>query len=342
MYAARQHKETMNRTYSSQAKRNEKQFVNLSMPHVLQTYIKPTNNDILQLYRTRKKIISTLDEINAEFVLKEDAKKISEYTKKQNCAISIRKTGAASLARLRQGAGTKPHAILDKSLKKKTAKIIAEGMNLNAKGNNILGNVLANLNLPLDMEGHVPHWDTKTTIDGFYITAKGEYFCRLHQIQPREATKSKAKYININDCRLITRTWTKKWHACFITGDYDVHDIVKYQKFNRKLRNRMGRKYPRTPKASDIERWGKHGDTGILKDLNELMGYLENQRRFQHGAQVNYKSFANMKNETIVSSLLRPDFPVALCDRGCWHIIKNDNQLRAWYKSTELAYPWPK
>lgn len=279
------------------------------------------------------------------FILKKDAKVISDYARDKQCAISIRKTGKASLDRLKQGAGTKPHSILDKSLKESTAKIIAGTRNIDPLNSQTTMLSLLNfLQLPAEMEGHVPHWiNEKKDIDGFYLTEKGVNFCNSNNIKIK-SDKNRNKYILISDCKYIIKKCTKKWHSFFITGDYDAHEIVKFRKFGRHGRKTSDGQYPRIPKATNIESISRGGDTGIMKDINDLLAknynYSESQRRLQHGAQVNYEKFAKANGEAIVPSLLHADFPVALCDRGTWMIIYNQKELKGWYNSVKIKYPW--
>lgn len=353
MYVVKQHREATSHTLLPSTKHGVKQPVGVSMQSFLQTGKKSIDSLDLQLkkYGLRRKITkkvekgsdmddsATLQELHSEFILMEDAIRIAQYTIEQDCAISIRQTGHASLARLRQGAGTKPHTILDKSFKSKTASIIANGMNLAYQSpESALRKVLENFNLPMEMEGHVPHWVSENIIDGFYLTSKGYNYChgnrQLH-------TKIRDRYLVMQGCRGLIRKNKSKWHECFLTGDYDVHDIVKFSKFNRENQGVVGVNYPRIPKASDIHSYKKTGDTGMLRDLNERMNYDEDQKRFQHGAQKNYLDYAIISSEKIVSDLLKPDFPIALCDRGNWSIIKNEEQLRNWYeKDAVIPYGW--
>ena len=121
-----------------------------------------------------------------------------------------------------------------------------------------------------------------------------------------------------------------------------MHDIVKFRKLNRRNQKRIEIGYPRVPKASDMDSGERHGDTGMLMDINDKMGYSNDQKRFQHGAQVNFKDFAEKHGEPIIEALLHPDFPIALCDRGNWFIISNDRQLRRWYIWAKLGYKWNK
>lgn len=38
--------------------------------------------------------------------------------------------------------------------------------------------------------------------------------------------------------------------------------------------------------------------------------------------------------------LMYLDFPVALCDRGRWSIVKDEQQLQNWYDEVRLVYTW--
>lgn len=348
MYEVRQHKVCVSRKLSRPERKSVQRFVLLPIPQTLQMTI----GYVAQFGKGKKKrgrskgthkkdVSSGFDippEIYSRFVLKEDAEQIAKYTIEKDCAISIRETGDASLARLKEGAGTKPHTILDKSFKAKTAPLIANGMNLDYKNpKGALKKVLNALKLPMDMVGHVPHWNSRNPIDGFYLTSKGYLYChRDNQLRP----KIRDKYLLIHGCRILIQK-NKNWHECFLTGDYDVHDIVKFSKINRRNQGKEGINYPRIPKASDIHSYEKMGDTGMLRDLNEEMKYDKDQQRFQHGAQVNYLNFATMFGEKVIGSLLHPDFPIALCDRGKWSIIKSEQELCNWYTDNlDGNYPW--
>lgn len=349
MYEARQNKECVSRKLSQPKRKSEQLFVLLPISQTLQMTI----GHVAQFGKSRKqrgrskgthkKNVSsgfdTLSEIYSRFVLKEDAEQIAQYTIEKNCAISIRETGDASLARLRDRAGTKPHTILDKSFKAKTAPLIAVGMNLDhTDSQNALEVVLRKLKLPMEMVGHVPHWNSPNTIDGFYLTSKGWRYCKGDKkLRP----KMKDQYLSMKGCRHLIQK-NKSWHECFMTGDYDVHDIAKFSKFNRSDQKKEGENYPRIPKASDIHFHEKKGDTGMLRDMNERMRYDKDQQRFQHGAQVNYIYFAQDMGEDIIDSLMYPDFPIAMCSRGTWSIIRNEKDLQGWYEEMELPYIWQK
>ena len=283
-------------------------------------------------------------ELHTMFTLPKDAAVIEQYTKEKRCAISIRETGRESLSRLAQGAGTKPHSILDKSLKPKTAPLIADKMNIGYKNRReALKKVLKELDLPKEMSGMVPHW-SNGTIDGFYLTQEGvESYKKVPQ---KKIIQAEGTYLSLASCKNIGKdTKNEKkpsWHRNFITGDYDVHDIVKFRKLNRRNQKRIEIGYPRVPKASDMDSGERHGDTGMLMDINDKMGYSNDQKRFQHGAQVNFKDFAEKHGEPIIEALLHPDFPIALCDRGNWFKISNERQLRRWYIWAKLGYKWKK
>lgn len=349
MYEAKQNKGCVSRKLSRPERKSAQRFVLLPVAHTLQMiigHVAQFGKGKKQRSRrkgTHKKNVSSsvdaLSEIYSRFVLREDAEKIAQYTIEKDCAVSIRETGEASLARLKEGAGTKPHTILDKSFKAKTAPLIADGMGLGHKDpKDALETVLKTLKLPMDMVGHVPHWNSTDLIDGFYLTNKGYSYCHGDN---KLRTKIKDRYLSIKGCKKLIQTNKRNWHECFLTGDYDVHDIVKFSKFNRRNQGNIGIIYPRIPKASDIHSYEKTGDTGMLRDMNEIMMYNNDQQRFQHGAQVNYFDFAKMTGETIIESLLRPDFPVALCDRGHWMIKKNEQELRDWYNiNTDNLWPW--
>lgn len=286
----------------------------------------------------RRQVFDNPLELYNNFVLQEDANIIAKYTFDNDCAVSIRQTGKASLTRLKQKGATKPHSILDKSLKEKTAAQYAAALKLKTKGENNLNAILKHFNLSPDMEGFVPH-NTDGIIDGFYITSDARAICLKNRILKQYVNTN---YLKIAGCSLLTGEQNAKtrkelniqvdWHTFFITGDYDSHDIVKFKDRRKKVVGKI-------PKAGDMDD-PRHGDVRLLDQINQLLNFPDVMKRYQHGAQVNYAEFATIRGEKIIESLLFPDLPVALCDRGTWSIIRNIDELQEWYGTIGMKYPW--
>lgn len=346
MYEARKYKEKVSRTLQLSRKAYIQNTSTIGSRNAYEKRSRMINDveiNTSQLTRKRtstrrKEIFDNPLELYNNFVLEEDANKIAQYTFDHNCAVSIRQTGKASLTRLRQHGATKPHSILDKSLKEKTAAQYATALKLKTKNKNYLNAILTHFNLSPDMEGFVPH-NTNGIIDGFYITPNAREICLKNRILKPYVN---ANYLKIIGCSLLTgkqNVKTRKkidmqvdWHTFFITGDYDSHDIVKFKGSRKKAVGKI-------PKAGDMDN-PVHGDVKMLDQMNQNLNYSNVMKRYQHGAQVNYEEFAKSKGEKIIEALLFPDLPVALCDRGIWSIIRNVDELQEWYDTIGIAYPW--
>ena len=112
--------------------------------------------------------------ISEEFMLEDDMAIVEEWAGKLHAVgISFRPAGKETLKCLKRGAGAKPHAILDKTLKDKTgtsASAIKHNAAVQAFFSDFTG---ASLVTATDLlKGLVGHW-TGGQVDGLYVTSIG-------------------------------------------------------------------------------------------------------------------------------------------------------------------------
>ena len=257
-----------------------------------------------------------LTKIAENFILQEHMAAISAAAKKGNFCISFREAGPFTINALRYGAKAKGHDILEKTIKPSS---------LSAKYKNPEEYELK-LQWVKDHEiiGYVGNWD-KTGLKGLYVgdvkkTAIANVVSR--------------SILDISHSENIALLQSQKnWKSIPYTGDYDAHDMITFRGAGR----------PRTVMVGSKE------EKEIIDSINLQVARVDSARPFEdiehnvvrHGAQVNFSSFMLSHEKEVVDrdngflgAVARPgEFPLAVCDRGNWLIIKDIYQLEAFYTS---------
>ncbi|MDR1148658.1 MAG: hypothetical protein LBK66_08515 [Spirochaetaceae bacterium] len=290
-------------------------------------------------------------------------------------ALTFREAGENTITRLNQGAGAKPHDILEKTVKPNGPNIpqIPAGINYD------------------DVKGFVGHWQGTDVLLGIYLTTYGAkvFHDRLGVlIQSVEKPSGKKRFIlNLRNTSITGEAAMSivkeipKWESCFFTGDYDLHDSLEkaggwkhliegahghvtfFNKINHALLSDPGNQSPDEAKEE-------------YKANTELAGAkcLESDyQRIQHGAQFGYIAYmlnhevkkgtveinsgeitiddilnheAKKGTVEIVEKVAKASFPLAACigkDDGTeWRIIKNHNDYVKFYKylGPKVKVPW--
>lgn len=264
--------------------------------------------------------------IKTEYVLPEDYEKIAKCAKNNNLGVSFRINKPEALAMLARGAGTKPHTILEKSLSRKGLK---------EKGYDLISRELE------PFLGLVPCWTVQETEDkracptrGLYVTETGkEFFDRDRKFETMDSDKGKGTIVRVKDWeglaalkdKLDDGTLEGDWAKFFITGDYDMHDLVSY----------IAQRGPIPSDSNDEKR--------AIDCLNAAIGTTDLEtRRIQHVPQ--YSFIAHMKAEQpgrpVLAKVADVDLPIAFCARGVWLILNNRKEFEKFYESQNIKLKW--
>ncbi|WP_024531410.1 hypothetical protein [Serratia fonticola] len=254
-------------------------------------------------------------EITSKFVTAQHMVAIANAAKKGNFCVSFREAGPFTLNALRHGAKAKGHDILEKTIKPSSLKA-------KYKNPEEYGKKLKSVK-ELDLIGYVGHWD-KTGLKGIYVgDVTNTHIAGAVSNRILDITKPE-------NVELLHSQ--NEWRSIPYTGDYDAHDMITFRGAGR----------PRTVMVNSIE------EKEIIERINREVAAVDPTRRFddiehnvvRHGAQVNYSSYMLSHEKDVfdreggfVGAVARPgEFPLAVCDRGHWLIIRNINQLKDFYK----------
>ncbi|MBL0905838.1 MULTISPECIES: hypothetical protein [Serratia] len=257
-----------------------------------------------------------LIEIAQKFILKEHMAAISAAAKKGKFCISFREAGSFTINALRHGAKAKGHDILEKTIKPsslaskyKTQEEYDEKLKW-AKELNLIG--------------YVGNWDS-TGLRGIYV-GDVRKTAISHAVSNSILDITNPENINLLQSQ-------NEWRSIPYTGDYDAHDMITFRGAGR----------PRTVMVNSKE------EKEIIDCINLQVAKVDPARPFndiehnvvRHGAQVNFSSYMLSHEKSVVDreggfigTVARPgEFPLAVCDRGNWFIIRNIDQLEAFYGS---------
>lgn len=226
--------------------------------------------------------------------------------------ISIRNTGVQALSWLERGAATKPHSILEKTLKSERVPL-AYRPAVESSG----------------LQGLAARWEGDKPI-GVFITrhaAEDWHHCERPTI---EKDNHNNFYIPINfldaqDPNLTALKEIKDWSKQVITGDYDTHDMIAM----------TGSGGPHSVASATAE------ELFVRLAINTAVSAIDGEhadqehRVVQHGPQANYPAFAMQKEglrDQLISAVARPSLPLAFCDPfGQWTIVETQAELEAYY-----------
>ncbi|WP_261640972.1 hypothetical protein [Erwinia mallotivora] len=260
---------------------------------------------------------ATMGKVKKEFILEKHIKPLEEASLKSNFAVSFRKAGKPTLDCLKDGAGAKPHSILEKTIKESSLK------KYYSENYSEVAAKIKNANI----EGLVGHWDNEKGLVGLYLTTNEEIESELiavgeHVVYPIDMSSLEGSLANLKR--------VKNWKSRCYTGDYDTHDVIIF--------NGAGR--PRKVLSDSLE------EQSVIKILNDAVEKVDAPRRhishthrvIQHGPQVNYPShmieFERAENKPLVPAVANPgEFPIMMLDRGKWILIENKDELAEYYKN---------
>lgn len=183
------------------------------------------------------------------YLLKEDAKSIEDYVKKNNVMVSFRNAGSATLRQLKRGAATKGHDILDKTIKGKSLGIATSAVEtaedvakLNAA---LLSAMGASAEEPHDPDGLsglvwemlgglVASWKGNVP-QALYLSKAGcNFIPKSHPNQCITIQDSKGiahQVLRLKNSlpiiKMLIRDHKENFYRFFYTGDYDMHDLAK-------------------------------------------------------------------------------------------------------------------
>ena len=257
-----------------------------------------------------------LTEIAQNYILKEHMPAIAEAAKKGNFCVSFREAGAFTINALRHGAKAKGHDILEKTIKPSSLKSKYKKLEMYeeklkwAKERNLIG--------------YVGHWN-ENGLEGIYV-GDVKKTAIAHAVFSGILDITKPENIDLLHSQ-------PEWKSIPYTGDYDAHDMITFRGAGR----------PRTVMVNSDE------EKEIIDRINTQVARVDPARPFKdiehnvvrHGAQVNFSSYMLSYEKRVVDreggfigAVARPgEFPLAVCDRGNWFIIKDIHPLEAFYKS---------
>lgn len=281
----------------------------------------------------------------AAFLIHGDIETIRKYCMEKSYIVSFREAGEYTIRRLMDGAAAKGHHILEKSIKEGsigTAHIAS---------------------IPDEVRGLVGVWDKgKKGLDallGLYMSEKGiakmeessrdskgiSQFAHDGQKVLFESLSKKLSVGATNKPMILSTIAaklrdskdTQLEYSDFITGDYDLHDVLYVQ------RDEIIRGALITPALAVKE--------GLNEVLNGTRRPHSEFDRVQHGPQSDYGRFmTGHRKEELNPDLLRPDVGgdqekrIAACGPdGVWYILHDRDELGEYYGKWRLNanIVWP-
>lgn len=257
--------------------------------------------------------------VKGAYILPEDYDAITHCTEHNNFGVSFRLNKPEALNMLSLGAGTKPHDIPDKSFSRKI--FMDNGLEFPRQLNNFLG--------------LVPKWKMNIKEDfpilGLFLTTRGMHHSAISSFGTGiEEVSDKVRYLKLDSYEKMNELWQvltqcPNWQQYFITGDYDMHDLVSY----------TSQRGPIPSESPD--------ETRAINALNQALGETDFQyRKIQHGPQYNY--IAHMKSQEpgkpISIKVADIDLPVAFCARGQWTILETRKDLEDFYSGESIHLKW--
>jgi hypothetical protein len=292
------------------------------------------------------------------YVTETDFEMLTEFaSQSRKYVLTFREAGENTIMRLNQGAGSKPHDILEKTVKAGAGKCeIPTGISYE------------------DVKGFVGHWKDTNVLQGIYLTTYGaQVFSAIHErgliisvVNPfgKERSVLNLEYKNAdgkNAMEIVKKI--SRWESCFFTGDYDLHDslekagqwyqLIEGTQDHVTFFNRINHKL-----LSD--RRNKIPDEARNKYLAKVAGAtcLESDyQRIQHGAQFGYIAYMlnhevkqgkeDGKREVMISEeVAKKTFPLAACigkkEGTMWRIIRTHREYADLYEKlkVEVKVPW--
>jgi hypothetical protein len=274
----------------------------------------------------KMKLSLTEKRISEFFVVDKHIKAIGVASEKLNFAVSFRESGEATIRRQKQGAATKGHDNLEKTIKLSSLEGVygtdlAEKMHLMLKA--------------ADIDGYAGHWKVDQLI-GIHLGPEAEEDDRLKEIlkfveTDKEGRPTKPYYpVNMDDLEtsLSALKAIPNWQAIPVTGDNDLHDLISF----------VGQR--------GIVPQGSADETKFIRAINDAVAAIDrlrpadkaHKRVVQHGPQQSYPAF-RMNEEgqrSLVKAVALPSYPLAMCCKGEWSLIRDRGAHVAFFVKLRL------
>ncbi|EOZ9390968.1 RHS repeat-associated core domain-containing protein [Enterobacter cancerogenus] len=234
----------------------------------------------------------------------------------ENLSMSVREAGIYTISALGEGAAAKGHNILEKTIKPGSLKSVY--------GDN--ADSILEMAKRSGFVGRVGQWDT-SGVKGIYA----------HNRPGGEDLAYPVSLQNTSDNELVN-AWIKLKIITPYTGDYDMHDIIKFS---------HGKGH--VPMAESNE------ERGVKDLINKGVAKVDPSRPFEytamnvirHGPQVNFVPYMwehehdkVVKDNGYLGVVARPGpFPVAMVHQGEWTVFDDSKELFNFYKSTNTPLP---
>ena len=287
------------------------------------------------------KKIPVRNEVTNRYLLPEHADRIEAGFKavKDLCFFSVRPAGVDTLQKLKMGAAPKPHSILEKSIKDTEYDFLYDlwynpadqkDARQNIK-NALCGLVPFRKDFTFKYNEHgVEKTECVRIIRGLFLSKAGEsHFSRLGGKFKTSVDKNKRAYAEFNaetglfewvQSILDTCRTPDEYAKWFVTGDYDLHDLVQHNgSYTNTYISGSGDEATALTQLSDV--FAGRKPAGITTKFDP-----EEKSVIQHGAQYNYiaHTFSKEKNTEIVKKVADLSLEIALYDGKTWTIIEND------------------
>lgn len=270
-------------------------------------------------------------EISKTFVLDRHLKAIGVMAQKFKFAVSIRESGASTLRCLALGAAAKGHDILEKTIKESSIQSAYPG-----RASEIMERLIR-----AQVDGYVGHWDPNSgRLLGIYVGPEAQDATNNPDLAANlKKTPDGKNYFPIDlehlEVSLQSLKAAENWQAIPFTGDYDLHDLLRFGTHNGPVTQ------------------GSEEELKLLTNLNSAIEAIDPDSRpndskhknvVQHGPQYNFVAHMNAEERVhlLVGTVAKPSFPLAMCDRGEWSIVENLSQLKAFYsdRGMNLKSSW--
>ncbi|MGH8779389.1 hypothetical protein [Paraburkholderia sp.] len=262
-----------------------------------------------------------------QYMSEDHLRSITVASKMMGVAISFRPAGEASLKRQAEGAPTKGHDILEKTVKL-------------SKLEEVYGKAAAQTRLEQmeknDIDGFVGHWGEHGLL-GLYVdpdAEKNENLAPFLEKLPDGKLYYPIDHDKLEESLAPLRAHEPDWKKKVLTGDCDIHDMINLQ----------GNRSPITAGSADEQRVRQAINTAVAAtDPNRPLD-APAMAIVQHGPQYNYVAYMKSieSGKPIDDNVARPSLPVAMCVRGTWSIISTEKELGKFYKSlgVEIKDGW--
>lgn len=284
-----------------------------------------------------------------EYVLEAHKQVIQDFVNENKIAISFRKAGKFTLYRLKAGCACKGHNVLEKSIKGKTLDLLKKPINPKLIG----------------LSGLIGHWkegkneDNTVTVHllGVYLSEYGvarsqelvDYGLELLEANIAKVSPKLINLMSINVHGVYNgeeeerhyaeaKTQYEQFSKYFLTGDYDIHDILD-------MEVNLANKDCIIIAKEDPQPWEKE-ETNLIDGLNEKLSTVPGAREvgnefkyIRHGAQINYPMYMqkNENDKPLVLNVIKADTDIMMFEPNTApSIITSYDAYSTWYRNHNI------